>query len=233
MKRFPSRLLCILLAALLLTVFVACDSRYLSACQQTLDESGFDTLRSHEDFFALGKTFSVDGKTLDSLLIYDYTTAHGSGKTNLTDTFGMKSETVPEENGKYAKTYQYLMTYSDLDGLTLPENIKIGDSLLSVLEALTGEDDCLEDFEPSKEAVYDMTVCESDTATITLRDMSRAEDATGYRFTYQILYTDTNRTMTESGSLLLTRTLILSFDNDADGNPLTMIEVTVEARHRI
>ncbi|MBQ7364531.1 MAG: hypothetical protein IJW46_02910, partial [Clostridia bacterium] len=67
MKRFPSRLLCILLAALLLTVFVACDSRYLSACQQTLDESGFDTLRSHEDFFALGKTFSVDGKTLDSL----------------------------------------------------------------------------------------------------------------------------------------------------------------------
>lgn len=234
MKKIVSFILSLILLSSTALLFTACDAKYLDAAGASLDGMGFTTLLSSDEFFALAKTFSLDGKTLDTYLTYDYSTAHGGGKTNLDDTLKMASESVPEANGKYQKTYQYLVTYRDLAGLTLPEEIRIGESLVSVLDKLTGNHDCLEDFEPTREALYEMNVCENkEGARIILRDMKRATDTSGYRFQYQVLYTDTARVMTDEGSVLLTRTLIFSFDNDAEGNPLKMIEITLEARHKI
>jgi len=38
--------------------------------------------------------------------------------------------------------------------------------------------------------------------------------------------------MTDNGSVGTKRTLVLSFDNTAEGHPLTMIEIVLESRHR-
>jgi len=229
-KKTLSLILCLVILTLSLT---ACDSRYLSACRDALDLSGFSELLPTDDFYALGDRFTLDGKPLSSYLTYEYSTTYGGGKTNLNDTLVMKSETVPEDNKTYATTYQYLTVNRDLEGLILPSEIAIGDSLNTVLDKLTGDHDHFEHFKPTAEAIYEMHVLKDDTATVTLRDMALAIDTSGYRFRYQLIYSDTERLMTENGSQLLTRSIIFSFDNDAEGHPLVMVEIMLEARHRI
>lgn len=211
---------------------ISCDSRNIQNCQSALDALGFSGMPSENDFFALAESFSLDGKTMKELLIYDYDTANGKGKTNSNDTLKMEQETVPDKDEKYRLTYQYFLTYHALDGLTLPEGLTIGDSLATALDKLVGDKNAAREFVGDGEFVYEMILCEKDGATIAYRDTSKDPKHGAHRFIYQIRYTDEIRKMTDEGSVVTKRTLILSFDNDAEGHPLKIIEITLESRHK-
>lgn len=232
MKRF-SYIFSILLAVILAFSLTSCDKQKINACKTALDALGFQGMPAEDDFFKLSERFSCDGATMAELLIYDFNTSNGRGKTNSNDTLTMKHETITEADGKYAKTYQYFMTYKALDGLTLPEDLTVGDSLADALEKLVGNKNAAKNFEGNGEFEYEMILAQKDGATIAYRDTTKDKKGEVHRFIYQIRYTDTTRQMTENGSVLTKRTLILSFDNTAEGHPLKMIEISLESRYKV
>lgn len=231
--KYITRLLTALLALTTLLAFTACDARDIKACKKSLDAGGFSKLMTNDEFFALAESLTVDGETLDSLLIYDITTATGLRKVDENDAYAMKSETVVEDNGEFAVTYQSLSSTTALGGLTLPDGVTVGTSLEDTLEAFVSNTKALTKFKPSAEANYEMLLAEKDGARIVFRDMTKNDSVTGYRFTYQLRYTDEARYMHNGVSTVTKRTLVLSFDNTAEGHPITMLEIMLESRYRI
>ena len=231
MKRFRY-IVPILLAAILVFSLVSCDKTNVNACKNALDALGFSGMPSEDDFFALTENFSYEGKTMAELLIYDFKTANGRGKTNSNDTLTVKHESVPDTDERYVKTYRYFVTHKALDGFTLPEGLVIGTPLADALDKLVGNKNAAKKFKGDGEVAYEMILAEYDGATITYRDTTKDPKNEVHRFIYQIRYTDTTRQMTENGSVVTKRTLILSFDNDAEGHPLKMIEISLESRHK-
>ncbi len=227
-----TRLISILLAIIALFSFTACEARNVKTCQENLDALGFSKLLTQDDFFALARKFTYEGSTAEELMIYEVSDTTQTHKTNENDTLIMTSKTKVETDGKYATTYQQFVTRMALDGLTLPHNITMGTSLADTLEALIGNTKALSTFTASGDYSYEMVLAEKNGARILFRDMTKDESVTGYPYIYQIRFTDETRYMTDTGSVNTKRTLILSFDNEAEGHPLTMIEIVLESRYR-
>lgn len=229
---YIKRLIPLLLALTLLFTFTACEARDIGAFKENLDTLGFPGMLTQSDFFALAQNFTYEGKTAEELMKFEVNSGSQTTKTNENDTLTMKQETVVEKDGKYATTYQQLATSIPLEGLTLPRGVQMGTSLADALEALVGNSKALTKFKATEGYAYEMLLAEKDDARIIFRDMTRDTSATGYRYVYQIRYTDEIRYMTDNGSVGTKRTLVLSFDNTAEGHPLTMIEIALESRHR-
>ena len=231
MKSFK-HILALLTALTLLLSFAACEARDLKAFGDSLDALGFSEMHTAEEFFALADNFSRDGKTASELMEYQMDNGKYVIHTNANDTLTMKQETRIEEDGKFATTFQQFATYIALDGLTLPRGVTVGMSLEDALEALVGNTKALTKFKPTDGYKFEMLLAGKNGASIVFRDMTQDETVSSYAYRYQIRYTDEVRYMTESGSVGVKRTCVLSFDNTAEGHPLTMIEIVLESRHR-
>lgn len=220
-----------LILALALTLsLTACGTKRLDALSDSLDQNGFSGLLSQSEFFALTERFTHDGKTMHELMEFDFDTSYGKGKTNIDDTLTVKYETVPEANSKYVKTYQSFLTKKALDGLTLPEGLTFGDSLKTALDKLLGDGDANEPFEANGEYDYEMILAEGDGKTLIYIDPTADDEVKG--FNYQLRFIEEARTMTDAGSVLTKRTLILSFDRADEAHPLVCIELMIECRHQ-
>lgn len=226
-----TKLLAILLAILSLFTFTACASRRVSALHDALDQNGFGGTLDQNAFFALADRFTVGGTKLSELLLYDVDSATSTVKANADDSLTMRFETVPEKDTDYVKTYRQLMSAKPLEGFMLPKELVFGDTLSVALDKLTGDDE-IDEFVPTKDYDYEMLLLDKDGAKLYYRDMTKDPDIEGYRFIYQLRFIEEYRESTDDFSAQVKRTLILSFDNTAEGHPLTQIEVLVESRHK-
>lgn len=220
----------ILLTVIMLFTFTSCGARKVNTVKEGLDSLGFTKLFTKDEFYALSQNFTYNGTTADELM--EFESGDGSQKEDAQGTLVMRHSTKAENGSKYETVYQQFVTKIALEGLAI-NGVTVGTPLKDALEAIAGNDKALTKFKHTESLAYEMLLAEKDEAKLVFYDMTKDASLSGYRYAYQIRYTDRVRNGSDGESTLTKRTLILAFDHTLEGSPLVSIEIVLETRVKI
>ena len=240
-KHIISILLCI---PLLLTMF-SCSSSHTDIPAQTLDDTDIDINNAHEinikeftDFFdregftygisqasfhELITKYKINGIALDTSGGMFYDSAYGGGWDGGDKLWSASNDYTSDDgiNIKYTNSFTFL---TDLEGMSMAYNIKIGQSLSEVF-ALIGIDADAEQLMGSDEAKKELYVYKSDNTSISLVPTLKADEITSYTISYA---KKEGVELVNAKDYIVTSTLELKFTNT--DSAWTLHSVTIEVK---